>query len=141
MAFVKNKVVKMEWEQYGWFARRFRNSMSSAFIFASTIYPSETKKRVTVFFTAETAFIWASNPHTDKEDLWKAKDLKDWYKAGNADVTFPFNWEEYVPVIDSGNTECNDDVLKEYGIEGYKLDIEARLRDVMPYGEESDIPV
>ena len=116
MALVKNSVVKMEWEQSGWLARRYRNSMTSAFIFAS-------------------------NPHTENEDIWKAKELKDWYKAGNADYSFPINYEEYVPVIDSGNLWCNEEVLKEYGIEGYKYDIEARLKDVMPYGEESYTPL
>ena len=142
MALVKNSVVKMEWEQSGWLARRYRNSMTSAFIFAATSYPSDTNSyHVTVFFTAETAFIFASNPHTETEDIWKAKELKDWYKAGNADYSFPINYEEYVPVIDSGNLWCNDEVLKEYGIEGYKYDIEARLKDVMPYGEESYTPL
>lgn len=141
MAFVKNNVVKMEWEQNGWLARRYRNSMTSAFIFASTIYPSKTKRKVTVFFTAETAFIWATNPHSSKEELWKAKSLKDWYKQGNADVTFPMNWEEYVAVIDSGNDSCNEDILREYGIENYKIDIENRLRDVAPFGEETDKPL
>lgn len=141
MALVKNNVVKMEWEQSGWLARRHRNSMTSAFIFASVLYPSKTKKKVTVFFTAETAFIWASEPHTNNEDIWTAKELKDWYKKGNADVTFPMNWKEYIAVIDSGNTWCNEEILKEYGIEGYKEDIELRLKDIMPFGEESDTPL
>lgn len=142
MAIVKNSVVKMEWEQNGWLARRYRNSMTSAFIFAATTYPSEIKKEnITVFFTSETAFIFAADAHTENECLWKAKELKDWYKSGKADWTFPVNYEEYVPVIDTGNTWCNDDILKEYGIEGFKYDIEARLKDVMPYGEESYEPL
>ncbi len=44
-----------------------------------------------------------------------------------------------VAVIDYVETECNSEVLEKYGIEEFKADIEARLKDVKPYGIDTEV--
>lgn len=135
MALVVNNIVKMEWEKSGWLATKGKNGSQGAFIFASKDYASERGVDITVFFTSDTAFIWASDAHTAEEDIWSGADLKDWCKS-NLDGSFPHQYDEYVAVIDSGEATANDDILQEYGLTKYKDDIEARMRDISPYGEE-----
>lgn len=135
MAVVENNVVKMEWDKSGWVQTKGTGGKPGAFIFASKEFASDTKGTVTVFFNPFTAFIWASDAHTDEEDLWNAAELKGWLKE-NLDGSFPDNWDECVPVIAYGGTDADVAILEEYGLTAYKEEIEARLRDVAPFGEE-----
>ena len=134
MALVENNVVKMEWDKAGWLQKK-----SGTFCFASKEYDSTTKGKVTVFFRSNMAFIWASNAHSDDEDLWNAEELKGMIKSEGMDGAFPNMYDEYVPVIEGGETECDNAVLEEYGIVAYADDIKKRLNDIAPYSEEKDM--
>lgn len=135
MAVVENNIVKMEWDKAGWVQTKGGTGKSSAFIFASKEFSSTTKGTVTVFFNPNTAFIWASDPHTSEEDLWNASELKSWLRD-NLDGSFPDNWDECVSVIPYGTREADMAILEEYGIVDFKEEIEKRLDDVRPFGEE-----
>lgn len=137
MALVENNIVKMEWEKSGWLATKAKAGKNGAFIFASKNYESSSDDydTITVFFNADTAWIWASDAQTDEEDLWDETDLKSWVKT-NYDGSFPYMYDEYIPVIVSGGTSCELSILERYGLTEYKDDIEARLRDLVPFGEE-----
>ena len=132
MAIVENNVVKMEWQKEGWLQTK---KGTGAFIFASQVYETETRGKVTVFFNPSTAYLFVTDAHTENEDLWSAEDLIPVLKKEYT-YLFPFNVQEYVPVIESGETECRADILEEYGLTPFKADIEARLNDVRPFGDE-----
>lgn len=136
---VVNNVVKMEWEKSGWLQTSAKKGKST-FIFASKDYDSSIPELgvVTVFFTAETAFLIVTEPGTDDEDVWTAEDFIPVIKK-NLGGNFPYDLEEYVPVIASGDDECIADKLERYGLTEYKADIEARLADVAPYGVEEEL--
>ena len=135
---VVNDVVKLgDWEKSGWLQTSAKKGRST-FIFGSKKYASTNKEEVTVFFTSNTAFLVISNAHTEDEDLWSAEEFIPVIKS-SITGNFPFDMEEYVAVIDSGEDECLATILEEYGIVEHKEDIEAHLRDVRPYGEETDI--
>lgn len=139
MAIVENNIVKMEWDKAGWLQTKASGmNKNGTFIFGSKDYESTVKGTVTVFFNADMAFLWASEAHTDEEDMWNASELKDWCKQ-NLDGAFPDMYDECVVVINSGDDECIDEVLEEYGIAEHKADIEARLQDVRPFGEEKEV--
>ena len=139
MAIVENNIVKMEWEKSGWLQTKASGSNANGtFIFASKDYESTVKGTVTVFFNADMAFLWASDAHTDEEDMWNASELKDWCKK-NIDGSFPDMYDECVEVISSGESECIAEILEEYGITQHKADIEARMQDVRPFGEEREV--
>ena len=138
MAIVENNVVKMEWEKSGWLQTKASGHLSSAFIFASKEYASPVKGTVTVFFNADVAFLWVSDAHSDSEDMWNASELKEWCKT-EMDGSFPEMHAEYVELISSGEDTCIDAILEEYGLTEHKADIEARLQDVRPFGEEYEI--
>lgn len=138
MAIVENNIVKMEWEKSGWLATKGRGGSQGAFIFASKDYQSARGCTISVFFTSDTAFIWANDAHTADEDIWNSADLKDWCKS-NLDGSFPHQYDEYVAVIDSGEMTANDEILEEYGLMEFKADIEARMRDIAPFGDEKII--
>lgn len=129
---VENNVVHMEWQKSGWLQTSGRNKQS-AFIFASQDYDAEDGSKVTVFFTAQTAFI----VYSEDEGLWSAEEFIPVIKK-NMSGGFPYNLEEYVAVIDSGETTCIQSVLERFGIAAHKEDIEARLADVAPYGYETE---
>ena len=82
--------------------------------------------------------MFASEPGTENEDMWNAKELAGIMKKGFSDY-FPYNYEEYVAVIDSGEENCIASVLERYGIVDAKEDIEARMRDIKPFGYEKII--
>lgn len=130
--YVVNNEVKMQWLKSGWYQRKSRGKTPGAFVFASQTYPSAKGEDITVFFTATTAFLIVSD-----EGAWNAKEF---LSAVRDDIggSFPYDLEEYVPVIESGEEFCKDFVLEEWGIMDAKADIEARLRDIAPYGEERD---
>ena len=133
--YVVNNEVKMQWLQSGWYQLKSRGKTPGAFVFASQPYPSTkaaTGGEVTVFFTATTAFLIVSD-----EGAWNAKEFLSAVKD-NIGGSFPYDLEEYVPVIESGEEYCKDFVLEEWGIVDAKADIEARLRDIAPYGEERE---
>lgn len=50
--------------------------------------------------------------------------------------SFPVQYEEYYPIIDTGEVECMDDVLEMLDLVPFKEDIEQRLADIAPYGYE-----
>lgn len=134
---VENNIVKMEWQKDGWLETSSKKK-PSAFIFASQKYDSTVKGEVTVFFTPLTAFLFISDAGTADEDMWNAEELIPVIK-GNLSGNFPFDLEEYVAVIDSGEDKCLTSVLEKYGIVDAKEDIEARMRDIRPYGDEKII--
>ena len=134
MSTVVNDVVKMEWSEEGWLQSAATKKGAGVFFFASKVYPSTTKGEVTVFFNPDTAYIFASDAHTADEDLWNAAEVKAIIKDVLGD--FPYRNQEYVPIIASGLHVCSQEYLEEYGIVEFKADIEARLRDIEPYGYE-----
>lgn len=145
MGLVVNNICKMEWDKAGWLELRIdvpedkKNVKKMAFIFGSQTYTSTVwKKKLTVFFNPDTAFLWASDAGTDKEDFWEASDLIRWFKR-EKDFMFPYNYDEYIPIIKSGEDECIEEVLARYGLSEYKKDIEERLQDVVPFSADLDL--
>lgn len=137
MAIVENNIVKMEWEKSGWLQTKGKAGKEGAFIFSSKDYESTKYDTVTVFFNPYIAFIWDSGENGEVE-LWNGKELKDWCKT-ELDGAFPDNYEECITVVDSGEAVANMDILEKYGIEAAKEDIEKRVLDVRPYGEETEL--
>lgn len=130
---VVDNVVKMEWDadkalytKGGKFGRTF--------IFAGQEY-STPNGTITVFFNCHTAFLWADDAGTEDEDLYNAKELKSWVKD-NLDGTFPYNYSNYIPIVDYDEDEPIDSMIEKYGLQDFVEDIMERLRDVKPYSEE-----
>lgn len=132
---VENNVVKMEWNKAQWLETAGKKRV---FIFAGKTYESTTHGTVDVLFNASMAFIFASNPLSDEEDLWDADNVIDFYKR-ETPGNFPFNFEECVTVMDSDSDEPNMSILEHYGIVDAKDDIKARLADIAPYGYEEEV--
>ena len=74
--------------------------------------------------------------------LWNAKEFLSAVKD-NIGGSFPYDLEEYVPVIESGEEYCKDFVLEEWGIENPALipsntclqgrrQVPSRLHPVLP---------
>lgn len=136
MALVKNSIVKMDWESDSFILMK-----NGVFVVAGQDYLSSTRGvNLTVFFNANTAFLWISEPHTEEEDYWNAKELRSWLKE-NIDGSFPINFEEYVPIVEWGADVCNQNILEEYGLTEYADDILARVKDLADYDKEEDKPV
>lgn len=135
---VENNVVKMEWEKDGWLQTSAKKGKKSTFILASQKYESTNKGEISVIFTASTAFLFVDGAGTADEDIWTAEDLIATVKS-DMPGNFPYSLEQYVPVIDSGEEECKASVLEEYGLVAFKEDIEARMKDVAPFGFEEDL--
>ncbi len=134
MANVVNNIVKMEWDKSGWL-----QTTRGQFIMGSVPYPSSKYGEVTIFFDSTTAFIWASDAGTADEDLWNAKELKSFLKT-NYDISFPCQYDEYVPVVNYGADEVDIDVLDTYGISvEYADEIVNRVKDLFAYGVEKDV--
>ena len=132
---VNDGVVKMDWDADKALYRKGVKSKNDTFIFASKEY--ETSKGViTVFFNCYTAFVWADEAGTEDEDRYNAKELKTWVKD-NLDDAFPLNYDNYIPIIDYGADEVNQDMIEKYDLGEYVDDILARLADVRPYSEET----
>jgi hypothetical protein len=128
MAIVENNIVKMEWEKSEWLQTK-----SGTFIFAAKTY-SGINGDVSVLFHPDCAYVWGS----DFDDLWSTDEVKSWYK-GEKPTDFPFSYEAMIEVIPSGERECLMDVLESLGLVEFKEDIEKRLVDIKPYGEEEDV--
>lgn len=135
---VENNVVKMEWEKDGWLQTSAKKGKKSTFILASKKYDSSNKGEISVIFTASTAFLFVDGAGTADEDIWTAEDLIATVKS-DMPGNFPYSLEQYVAVIDSGEEECKMSVLEEYGLVAYKKDIEARMKDIAPFGFEEDL--
>ena len=135
---VENNVVKMEWEKSGWLQTSAKGGKKSTFILASKDYESTNKGMITVFFTATTAFLFMDGAGTADEDIWTASDLINTIKA-DMPGNFPYSLEQYYAVIESGDEHCRMNVLEAYGLVDYKEDIEARMKDVAPFGYEEDL--
>lgn len=137
MALVSNSIVKMDWEKSGWLQTKASSKGSAKFIFASKEYFSnKLNAKIAVFFRSDCAWIWAD---AGTDDTWSVAELKDWAKT-NVDGSFPHMYSEFIPVIESGDVDCEMAVLERFGLVEYKDDIEARLRDIKPYGFEKDEP-
>lgn len=131
---VVNNIVKMEWQKSGWLQTSSAKGKRPVFIFASHVYDSSIPElgKVTVYFTATTAFLIESD-----EGLWSAEELIPVVKK-DFGGTFPYDLDEYVPIIYSGEEDCSVSVLEKYGLLEHQKDIEARMKDVAPYGVEED---
>lgn len=137
MGFVENNIVKMQWDTAGWLQPKAKGTKKSVFIFSSQNYQSTNKGLISVFFTATTAFLFVDERGSEDEDIWTAEDLIATYKQ--SPIPEFLNCEQYVAVIDSGEATCNASVLEEFGLVEFKEDIEARMKDVAPYGYEEDM--
>lgn len=137
MGFVENNIVKMQWDKAGWLQPKAKGTKKSVFIFCSQNYQSTNKGLISVFFTATTAFLFVDERGSEDEDIWTAEDLIATYKQ--SPIPEFLNCEQYVAVIDSGEATCNASVLEEFGLVEFKEDIEARMKDVAPYGYDEDM--
>lgn len=130
---IVDNVVKLDWDSTKALYTR-DGKLGKTFIFASKDYETSVGT-VTVFFNCYTAFIWADDAGTPDEDRYNAKELKDWVKD-NLDESFPINYSNYIPVVNYGMDEVNQDVIDKYDLGAYVSDILARLEDVKPYSNE-----
>lgn len=130
---VVDNVVKMEWDASKAVYTK-GGKLGRTFVYSAEDYETRIGT-VTVFFNCFTAFIWADDAGTDNEDRYNAKELKSWIKD-NLDEAFPMSYDNYVPIIEYGGTECKQAMLTKYGLEEFEQDIIARLNDVKPYSEE-----
>lgn len=138
MAKVVNNIVKMDWEKEGWLQTKASRGNQGTFIMASKEYENEDGKTIPVIFNSETAFIWGNDIGSDEEDIWDVSELRSWLK-GAYDSAFPESYDEYFPIIPSGSLEAIDSVLEQFGLTAHKADIEARLKDLLPYNEEIEL--
>lgn len=134
---VENNVVKMEWDKDGWLQTSAKKGKKSAFIFASKNYTNDKGQVISVIFTATTAFVFVDGMGTADEDIWSAADLIATVKS-DLPGDFPYGLDQYKAIIESGEDECELDMLERFGLTQYKEDIEARMKDVQPYGYEED---
>lgn len=120
---VANKVVKMEWLKKAFVIK------NKVFYGCANDYETANGK-VTVFFSTNEAYLFE-----DEEGLWTMGDLVPRMIEFAGDV-FPDKYTQYVPLTDEG---CGlDTVLEKYGLSEFKADIEARVADVAPYGDEKE---
>lgn len=134
---VENNVVKMEWDKDGWLQTSSKGGKKSVFILASKDYVNANGDTISVIFTATTAFVFADDFGGEDEDIWTASDLITTIKS-DMPGNFPYNLEQYIPIIDSGEDTCKMGILETLGLVDYKDDIEARMKDVQPYGYETE---
>lgn len=135
MALVINNVVKMEWNKDLWLQTSSRGGSPSIFIMAAHKYVNKDGKTISVIFVPDTAFLFADDAGTENEDIWTAEDLRATLKSDFGGV-FPYSYDQYIPII--GADADTDAVLERYGLSEYKEDIEKRLDDISPYGEEKE---
>lgn len=131
---ITDNVVTMGWEASKALYTK-GGKMGKTFIFASKDYETSVGT-ITVFFNCYTAFVWADEAGTEDEDRYNAKELKTWVKD-NLDDAFPLNYDNYIPIVDYGADEVNQDMIEKYDLGEYVDDILARLADVRPYSEET----
>lgn len=136
MGFVVNNVVKMRWDEKGFIAPKVKNSGKVRFMLAIEEYKNKDGETVPVFFTTDSAFMFVEGYGTPTEKVWSLTEMRDWVISVR-DTSYHL-YDEYAPVIASGESECIANVLEKYGIEEWKSDIEKRLDDIRPYGYERD---
>ena len=137
MSLVVNDIVKMEWQTEGWLQTSARKGRKPTFIIASQDYESTKYGKISVFFNATTAFLFIDDAGTDSQDIWNAQELIAALKE-DLPGDFPYTTDQYVPIIASGEANCIDETLEEYGLTEYKADIERRMKDIAPFGYETD---
>ena len=139
MECVVNDIVKMKWSEEGWMQMPTTEEdgalQEGVFMFASQVYATKQLGEVTVFFTPGTAFVFVSDLGEEDEHIWTAMELGRVIKDHFGD-TFPVQYEEYYPIIDTGEEECMDEALEMFDLVPFKSDIEQRLADIAPYGYE-----
>ncbi len=135
MALVTNGMVKMEWGKVGFLTRK--QGSVTAFYFAAKVYESAKYGRVAVFFDPFMAYVWRDE---DTEyDLWSVSELKGYVKE-NYDAGFPLAYEgNCVPLVNYGSETVDETVLEALGLTEYKEDILARIKDLAPYGVETEL--
>ena len=139
MAKVVNDIVKLDWEKSGWLQTKATAvNPNGCFLFATKIYKNSEGTEIPVYFTSSTAFLWVFDYDTDEEEICELPEFKDWVK-GNFDYSFPTEYAEYVPIIEEGLLKAKPEILERFGLTEYKEDIEARLKDLLAYGEEHDV--
>lgn len=135
---VENNTVKMEWEKDCWLQTSAKSGKTPTFILAAKNYTNTKGREISVIFTATTAFVFADDFGTANEDIWTAGELISTIKS-DMPGDFPYTLEQYVPIIDSGESDCKVSVLEKLGLMEYKEDIEARMMDIAPFGYETDL--
>lgn len=138
MGLVINDMVKMEWQEDLWLQTKGRNGKTGAFVYCTKEYTKADGTVIPVHFNAECAFMWDEEPDKETPDLWTAAELRDFVKK-ERDGAFPNNFDQFVALISNGDEDCKEDVLKRYGLEEFKADIEARRKDLMPFAVETII--
>lgn len=133
---VENNVVKMEWSKDGWLQTSGKKGKKPVFILASKDYVADNGDTISVIFTATTAFVFADD-FDGERDIWSAADLIEVVKS-EMPGGFPYGVEQYVPIIESGEESCKMNILETLGLVQYKDDIEARMKDIAPFGYEED---
>lgn len=137
---VVNNLVHMNWVASGFIEKKTSKYKPNALVVASQVYKNIKGVIIPVFFTSDTAFLWADNAGKENESLWSIRELVNWLNADNLSVTFPQNYEMcYIPLIGVGQEECNTDMLAKYDLLPFKKDIEDRLKDLAVYGETEQI--
>lgn len=134
---VENNVVKMEWEKDGWLQTSAKKGKQPTFILASKDYVNSNGDTISVIFTSSTAFVFADNFGEEDEDIWTAADLIATIKS-DMPGGFPYGLDQYVAIIESGEDDCKMSMLEKLGLVEYKEDIEARMKDIQPFGYEVD---
>lgn len=133
MSIVVNNVVKMEWDTKRFLQTKAAKGKEPVFILACKEY--DTKNGIIpVFFNPYHAWV-----HYDEDGVFTFADMLENVSGSSYDRNFPENAEEYHPLFSIGEPSANMSMLKKFGLEEYAEDIEARLRDVAPYGEEKDV--
>ena len=135
MSPVINNIVKMEWDKELWLQTSSRGKSPAVFIMAAHKYVNKDGKTISVIFVPGTAFMFIDGAGTENEDIWTAEDLRATLKAGFGGG-FPQSYDQYVPII--GVATDTDAVLEKYGLSEHKEDIEKRLDDIDPFGEEKE---
>lgn len=136
MGFVVNNVVKMKWDEKGFIAPKIKNSGKVMFMLATQEYKNKDGEVISVFFTTDSAFLFVDNYGTAEERVWTLAEMRDW--VIEVRDTAYYLYDEYAPVIASGDSDCIADVLEKYGLTEYADDISKRLDDIRPYGYERD---
>lgn len=138
MALVTNNIVKMDWDTKGWYELKIKGRTGTVLVFGSKEYESSTHSKVTVFFRPAGAFLFVTDAGEVGEDLWNAKELKQFVKDEGFDDMFPVSYDEYIPVTEysdeDGELVFVDSVVTSFGLEAHKEDIAARVADIAPYG-------
>lgn len=135
---VENNIVKMEWDKDGWLQTSAKKGKKSTFILASENYVNKDGVEISVIFTATTAFVFADDFDSENRDIWSAEDLITTIKS-DMPGNFPYGLNQYVAIIESGEDNCKLSVLETLGLTEYKDDIEARMKDIQPFGYEEDL--